>query len=150
MGMIIGDKESDFDENLGGNNPVSAKQLRIQEVYGEYWACVKDYVDKNGWCNVRRKVKFEEIINKLGWETKLGNQYNWRPKSLQGIENNKSWIRIESEDDLPKEKGYYNCLYEDGEIIPHHFYPNSDFDKDLFIEEFTHYQPIVKPELPIY
>lgn len=85
-------------------NTETKKQEAIRLAYGDYWEKCKNYIDKNGWCNVRRKVNFQEITDKLGWETKIGNQYVWRPKSLSGIEDNNGWTSILSEEDLPKDE----------------------------------------------
>lgn len=74
----------------------------------------------------------------------------FRPKSLQGIETNNGWTRIESEADLPTETKSYHVMYEDGTIIQHHFSIKSDFDRILFLEEFTHWQEILIPNPPIY
>jgi len=68
--------------------------------------------------------------------------------SLKGIDDNNGWVKIESYQDLPKRKGYFMCLYRDGDIIPHHFSINSEFDRELYLQEITHYQPIQNPEPP--
>lgn len=47
--------------------------------------------------------KFEVSLNVVGVKV--------RPKSLQGIENNNGWTKIESIEDLPLEK--VNCYYYD-------------------------------------
>jgi len=125
------------------------KQEKIQEAYGEYWKIVKDYVDSNGWCNVRRKIGFLEIIKKINWQTKIGNQYSWRPKSLQGIENNNGWIKIESENDLPKEKGdYFVCV--DGVQPNNNIMHLQQLISLAYDDLISHYQPIKKPQPPIY
>ena len=132
---------------------LNAKQEAIKKAYGEYWETVKDYVDGNGWCSARRSIVFEKIISKLSWQTKVGNQYLLRPSSLQGIENNNGWIRIESESDLPKEGMHHSILldrecingYRNYDIIV--FYEvNSRYRK----KEISHYQPIEEPLKPIY
>jgi len=149
------------------------KEEKIQESYGKYWYAVKDYVNENGWCNIRRGVNFDKIILEIPWQTRTGNQYNWRPKSLQGIENNKGWIKIESEDDLPKEKEFFRFIpcnkfdeeftgwidKELGEVLFIDFkYYDCKKDGKKFITEsnawltcqITHYQQIQKPQPPIY
>lgn len=131
----------------------NAKQKAIEEAYGEYWEKVKDFVDENGWCNVRKKVNFSDISEKLHWETKTGNQYYWRPKSLQGIEDNNKWISINSEDDLPKEKGSYWVIDKILNVNPNQefFDPENLVSmKERWMYRITHYQPIIKPEKPIY
>ena len=96
------------------------KEEVIQQAYGECWEQIKDYVDQDGWCNDGGNRMFKEIfegngkINKYSSITIFHTYFNrlvnfknktghWRPKSLQGIENNNGWIKIESEEDLPKE-----------------------------------------------
>jgi len=97
----------------------------------------------------------------------------YTPIKLIGIEDNNGWIKIESDDDLPKEKEFFR------------FIPCNNFDREfmgwidnklgevLFIDftfyevekdgnryvsqsnawltsQITHYQPIQKPQPPIY
>lgn len=130
--------------------------MNKEEKIKEAWINVQSHIhsegvphyNEDGWARYGSKQKsvWFETLEEKQW---LG-YFFYRPKSLSGIENNNGWIKIESESDLPKEKGYFLCIYKDGEIIPHHFSINSEFDRDLFIEEFTHYQPITKPEPPIF
>ena len=127
------------------------KQEKIKEAYGKYWEQVKNYVNKNGWCSVRRGVGFDEIISNLSWETRTGNQYCWRPKSLQGIENNNNWIKLDAKSDLPKETGQYLTRRANGIIITEWFYNNNlswYLWKDCY--SITHYQLIIKPREPLY
>ena len=124
---------------------IMTKQEKIQEAYGKYWEVVYEYVDKNGWCSAYWKTK-------TYFQTEFTSE-KWRPKSLQGIENNNGWIRIESEADLPKE-GMHHSILLDSECINGYrnydvivFYEvNSKFRK----KEISHYQPIEKPKPPIY
>ena len=124
---------------------IMTKQEKIQEAYGKYWEVVYEYVDKNGWCSAYWKTK-------TYFQTEFTSE-KWRPKSLQGIENNNGWIRIESEADLPKE-GMHHSILLDSECINGYrnydvivFYEvNSKFRK----KDISHYQPIEKPKPPIY
>jgi len=77
------------------------KEVAIQKAYGEHWETVKDYVDINGWCSVRKKIMFDEISVNIEMQK---DGYYWRPKILQGIENNNGWTKIESINDLPRIK----------------------------------------------
>ena len=125
---------------------LNAKQEAIKNAYGEYWENVKDYVDNDGWINNSiPKFTFGQLKN-LDLEYK--NDVFFRPKSLQGIENNNGWIRIESEADLPKEEGLYFTMRRDKTKveITHFFY---ELSKE-FKKVATHYQPIEKPKPPIY
>ena len=126
---------------------LEAKQEAIKKAYGEYWENVKDYVDNDGWIdNSIPKFTFGQLKN-LDLEYK--NDVFFRPKSLQGIENNKGWIRIESKDDLPKEEGNYFIVRNNNEVGTSYFIPNNDFSV-IDWRDITHYQPIEKPKLPIY
>ena len=122
---------------------LEAKQEAIKKAYGEYWENVKDYVDNRGFANLDNTFTYED----MGLE--LQDNGNWRPKSLQGIENNKGWIRIESKDDLPKEEGNYFIVRNNNEVGASYFIPNNDFSV-IDWRYITHYQPIEKPLKPIY
>ena len=74
---------------------LEAKQEAIKKAYGEYWEAVKDFVDENGW------IDFLEDIQRIMYFFHDSDNIEvfkstWRPKSLQGIENNNGWIKIES------------------------------------------------------
>ena len=81
-----------------------------------------------------------------------------RPKSLSGIENNNGWIKIKSEDDLPKltmlnKDNKYWIFNSNGKIgdLPlswlHTFKEMGKREKTNNI--ITHYQPIIKHKPPI-
>jgi len=116
------------------------KQEKIQEAYGEYWEKVKDYVYENGWCS----GFWGETFEKLNGYTKPNSEgTRWRPKSLKGIETNNGWIKIESENDLPKEPCFYWCMDNNGIMHQIHY-------DDIEVGDSSHYQPIQKPQPPIY
>ncbi len=141
------------------------KQEKIQEAYGEHWEPVKDFVCENGWCD-RKGSQFSPSLEKF--ELSLFGELV-RPKSLQGIETNNGWIKIESEDDLPKES--IDCHYRlfvsetysnAGEYIlsgrfrvkssltnSTNFFTCDDMIRSFF-PRVTHYQPTQKPQPPIY
>ena len=132
---------------------LEAKQEAIKNAYGEYWEQVKDYVNENGWCDVSKYSKIKDIEPEFSdIENKIG-VFDMRPKSLQGIENNNGWIKIQSEADLPKERMHEvilldeECMegYRNYDVIV--FYEvNSRFRK----KEISHYKPIEKSKVPIY
>ncbi|WP_407533795.1 hypothetical protein [Elizabethkingia miricola] len=102
------------------------KQQAIKAAYGEHWDKVKDYVNKNGWCDF--KSVFGDIGNGKGLEgIELETMDNYdpkycywkRPKSLSGIENNRGWTRIESEEDIPDNNELYNSGLLDGDGVFH-------------------------------
>ena len=136
------------------------KQEKIQEAYGEHWEAVKDCVDENGYWkgsqNYDETHKSNEIIyKKLRRKRMFKDCGDWGvykiiPKSLQGIETNNGWIKIESEDDLPKKEGSY-WIYDGINVTTAFFNFGSKFQLVMGINcKATHYQPITKPQPPIY
>ena len=119
---------------------LEAKQEAIKKAYGENYI----HADINGWIRFGMYVPTD-----LGIENYDDIDGFWRCKSLQGIENNKGWIRIESKDDLPKEEGNYFIVRNNNEVGASYFIPNNDFSV-MDWRDITHYQPIEKPKLPIY
>jgi hypothetical protein len=137
---------------------MKTKEEVIKEAYGEYWEQVKSFIDINGWVvyghfkNEALGLKDSEIeITDYNYDI-----YNelWRPKSLQGIENNNGWIKIESEKDLPKEdckcwvvtESYSTCLslfLSDTK----RFWELADLDFRLIP---THYKIVEEPKPPLY
>ncbi|HYD92348.1 MAG TPA: hypothetical protein VEA37_12775 [Flavobacterium sp.] len=134
------------------------KQDVIKKAYqdaGVDWELVKDYVDDNGWINIAHHTFTDEVFNLIKSflrECDIKGALEYRPKSLAGIEDNNGWITIEGEDTniLPTEKGDYFGLYPDGSISCFFFNPEDDFDRELFLTELTHWQPIIKPSKPLY
>ena len=127
------------------------KQETIAKAYGEHWETVKDFVDENGLIRYDNYKYFKLFLfdRMVAYDSK---GVFWIPKSLKGIENNNGWIKIESEADLPKESGFYfGKDYEFGTDIMYFDFETKKW-KDLsgYIQQATHYQPIVKPEPPIY
>ena len=127
-----------------------AKQEAIKNAYSEYWEKVKDCVDNDGYIdNSIPKFRFGQLKN-LDLEYK--NDVFFRPKSLQGIENNNGWIKIESEKDLPKVSGlYFGKDYEFGTDMMYFDFETKKWeDSNGYLQNVTHYQQIEKPKPPIY
>ena len=120
------------------------KQEKIQEAYGEHWETVKNHHQFDGW--IYGWVLFTIDID---WEEiEVDGRIMRRPKSLQGIENNNGWIKIESEADLPNDEKSYWVVNDEKEIFEMEYFPNY---KAFTEEGVTHYQPINKPFLkPLY
>lgn len=132
------------------------KQKAIQEAYGEHWDLVCKIVDSDGWLfysNGHLKEYGVEPFGEYEEQNQGGNLTLWRPKSLQGIENNNGWIKIESESDLPSEK-IKVWFFTFGEEKIGTFHPLlKEFRTESNIYNYgsvTHYQPIIKPKPPIY
>lgn len=133
------------------------KEEKIQEAYGVKWENVKDAVDYNGYIPYwyYSHFKIQDCDLKVN-----GGSSMYRPKSLKGIENNNGWINplisglpqkkcnvyfIKSSDNETKAEehiGYWNNKLG-------HFFSYDNSEKYLF-DEITHYQPIIKPQPPIY
>lgn len=59
-----------------------------------------------------------------------------------------TWIEIKSEDDLPKDEGYYWVINSFDDIFIEDFSPKDIIDRDIWLDHRTHYQPIHKPQPP--
>jgi hypothetical protein len=110
----------------------------------------KDY----GWRKVKSIPMFTEDVYDVLKYSKI--MFSIRPKSLQGIENNNGWIKIESEEDLPEQGGSYYVTRCDKVETAVYVKDNrwlvkgNDYPKTTILHSITHYQPIQKPQPPIY
>lgn len=139
---------------------LNAKQESIKKAYAEYWEYVKNNIDENGYLNEYFLSKNSKtIFNKPEIKNKIfGLRYSNIPKSLIGIETNNGWIRIESEDDLPKEDyGFYHVTSKEPIYVKEpknqsvEEYCSLDINKKKWwMDNITHYRPIEKPKKPIY
>lgn len=125
------------------------KEEKIKEAWGEYYNDIShEFMNNNGGIYAgyieREKAYLLDSI-----ELDKVSALEYRPKSLQGIENNNGWIRIESEDDLPKDvmTNYFICVDGKPSIHVHNLRQVLSLFKDGMV---SHYQPIVKPKNPIY
>jgi len=68
-------------------------------------------------------------------------------------QDNNGWIKIESESDLPKDDCICYFVLKSNKAMLTGYFRNGCFDYALRYydeNEVTHYQPIQKPEPPIY
>ena len=126
------------------------KQKAIEAAYGEQYENYKSAINENGWTEIdEEKLGFnwlEENVEYFNFDT----SNLWRPKALSGIENNRGWVKIESEKDLPKETQYLWVIGKQEKM--------GRFELILFQGDFftpihktcTYYKVIEKPLLPIY
>ncbi|MCT3800623.1 hypothetical protein HZQ61_02915 [Elizabethkingia anophelis] len=142
------------------------KQQAIKAAYGEHWSIVKNDVDVNGWLHSKELFGDKgRNLNLTGLTLITKNQYDpyqcyyKRPISLTGIENNNGWTRIESEEDLPKEKGDYWVVWNGKIIVQYWLRDNPDNPYNDMVQNnqvfswmqaVTHYQPIETPKPPIF
>ena len=123
------------------------KEEKIKEAYGGLIDL--SVLDENGWAIYGCEDFSESGIEPFGeYETKnhIAGVCNWRPKSLQGIENNNGWIKIESEKILFEKPE--NCLFEWYNIFDKRYDVGEHFNYGVF----THFKVIPEPkqELPLY
>jgi len=133
------------------------KQEKIQEEYGEYWN--KD-IEENGW--VRLSINTEKkivnyLINKELFDSRVETTKDayytfFRLKSLQGIENNNGWIKIEGEADLPDIiEGLWEIVMNGEQRFIELLKDNKErLYKDFIKDGVTHYKIIEKSQQPIY
>lgn len=129
---------------------ITPKQQAIINAYGEYYDKVKGEMLENGFVPYRLMEGSTGVTFEFKqYHIVYGNPEPYvRPSSLKGIDNNNGWIRIESEDDLPKESGMYHTYYADGVVSSRYF--NKEKNDWTTNPKATHYQPIKKPLPPIY
>lgn len=140
---------------------MKSKQEVIQEAWGKYWGQVKDHVDENGklkyfhcWQIFGDGVKSDRNFYDHELQDKSLNLQNcdwdmaYYPKAIEGLSNNNGWTRIESEADLPKEAGSYWVIRSHGDDVGIAYFDMGFTNYDGY--RVTHWQPIIKPEAPIY
>jgi hypothetical protein len=118
------------------------KQEVIKQAYGDFWESLRLFIDENGWCNY-----FPNRIGNVDWEGTGTDFVKYRPKSLQGIENNNGWISF---DVMPKDddKTYYFTAKVDFVFsVPQNY---KMLIKRFSNGEIDRYQPIQKPLKPLY
>lgn len=129
------------------------KEEKIKEAYGDYWNDYNKYVNENGWLtslnseihyclttqgrilralNDKSNIDFDEVHDSL------------RPKSLQGIEDNNGWIKIENDSERFTDEDLWICNFNGNKQA---FFHNAF---DVIPKSYTHYQQIKKPKAPIY
>lgn len=131
----------------------NAKQKAIEKAYGANYNKLAKFIDRDGWLKWCDGCPINPVISDYDYNQKL---IAHRPKSLAGIETNFNWISINSEEDLPKQLGDYYVL-RNGKVVVATYVTfdrwvlsGNNYPKTTKTCSVTHYQPIVKPEKPIY
>lgn len=127
----------------------TAKEKCIKEAYinligiDEYDK-IKHAINNDG--SVHNLVS--DLINEVMGFEHLRLVY-WRPKSLQGLEDNNGWISIEPDgSNLPTDDIEYWCIEKaSGDLTVSNLL---NHNKKFSTCHFSHYQPIVKPLKPLY
>lgn len=130
------------------------KEEKIKEDWGKCYDELKNNIDNDGWIDSAFTSDLEIDLDVKDGFDRYGTASSFiRPKSLQGIENNNGWIKIESEADLPKDNGLIDYhVFKLTNQYKHirATYKNIEVSKLWEQDEITHYQPIEKPKPPIY
>jgi len=130
------------------------KQDKIQEAWtalvGDKYPLLR--LDGNGFSDWRcRKLMPNTCWDMLYDKIKSGVKYPfsggdliYRPKSLQNIEDNNGWNKIDSRADLPKEEGMYLFLFTN------HRQVEQWHEEGISIGGATHWRKIVRIPNPLY
>lgn len=102
--------------------------------------------------DISKILEYHDVsVSDIEWQHIQPAGLRYRPKSLQGIETNNSWIKIESEDNLPTDENfdYWACNGNHFYSLP---YTCSELREDYKVNNdyFTHYQKIIRPNKPLY
>lgn len=103
------------------------------------------------FCNGVDDIEAEygaKIIDLINYDIDMSGIGKFRPKSLQGIENNNGWANINSTNDLPN-MGYYEVIRRDTGK-PERSTLDNDFGAKIAVEIYSHWKPISEIELPIF
>lgn len=128
------------------------KKELVKNAYEQFYEYVENSVDENGW--VKREEHSGFMINHFYLSNNIKTKFidkveYWRPKTLKGIENNNGWILIRSEEDLPKDKNTQYSVCKCKKVFQSTV--NCGTVRHWFnISKITHYQPITKPNAPLW
>lgn len=130
---------------------MKTKEEVIKEAYGFLFEYKKHLIDKDGWfdnSNENDSVTNgeTEFLGKCDFK----DNTTFRPKSLQGLEDNNGWI--DSNEKLPTEFGFYHVEIENNEqdLLA---YFNVEYKKWYigdFIFNVIKWQPINYPKKSLY
>jgi hypothetical protein len=98
------------------------------------------------------KIKSALLCMSAHPDNEQGSEFEDRIEDLIEIESFlktiPQWVKIESEEDLPKEFGEYWIIDRSNNKMYRREFNKST--KNFFFEYSTHYQRIIKPDLPVY
>lgn len=129
------------------------KEEAIKNAYGEYWEKVKDHLTDSNWFKSKEvlgdfaNTKISREFSNIEWECMDSYHsvycYYFRPKSLQSIEDNNGWIKLNG---LPNEITNRCSMW----IMTKNGIEYLKENEFLPIGYATHYKAIEKPKPPIY
>lgn len=127
------------------------KQEKIKEAYGDYWGECNPFIDTDGWFDKNAFYNNSLSIRYSNMNELFIHKGDFmRPKKLEGIDDNNGWTKIESEKNLPKERGCFWTFIEGKEVIMNTFNTFSDMEFTFDNGKVTHYQSLTKPSEPLY
>jgi len=132
------------------------KTEKIQEAHGEYFERLKGFIDNNGWVKrghyhfLKSAFTEEQIKENYQVTVEIDNDKMFRPKSLQGIENNNGWIKIESEADLPIKDCNCHIEFLDGSVTIDRFFITYKMFNANHWKHIVAYRIITEPLKRVY
>jgi hypothetical protein len=134
-----------------------SKEEKIKEVYeklGFDWDICSKYITENGVLilptpDLKNTLKgYENLVKDKTKFSAFGKEgLKLQPSEISGIYSNNGWIKIESESDLPKIDFITQYWLTDGVST---WIETITLNHKIGREKVTHYQPIIKPQPPIY
>jgi len=139
------------------------KEERIKSEWDKFG--ISENIDVDGWADMYVVAGINTLSDRFHYKEYSEHSNNFetilcRPKSISGIENNNGWIKIESEEDLPKQDIRCEFIKDNGKQLYGRFENRMG---GLFIDEsrrfespeyrtesVTHYQPIEKLPSPLH
>jgi hypothetical protein len=137
------------------------KQEIIKEAYGTHYDEVSSFIDENGWCvqidySTDKELKNHRSLNEIGFTQNddlldFGyfsneNKHKWRPKTLDGLEDNNGWRLIDELDVEENEYVLFLRMTEGGEVPIF----TSPLSCDFSIGYFTHWKRIDISKPPLF
>ena len=129
------------------------KQEKIQEAYGDYFEKMKPWINENGWFD-----KNAFYIQRFFFKCQDLDMFFCHrgefmiPVTIKNIEENNGWVKLNSEEDLPKTDKTIDLwfLTKTGHITINIW--NSKFKHRTYgyLKVYSHFQIVIQPELPVY
>lgn len=95
--------------------------------------------------HIRRLAEKGYIVD-YNTPNELNNALNQIDIASESQHPTLTWTQIISEDDLPKDDGYYWVINSFDDIFIEDFNPKDIIDRDIWLNNRTDYQPIPKPK----
>lgn len=121
-----------------------AKQEAIKKAYGSSYEAFTP--DKSGWGRAIGTIDLDRYdVEQNGYLD------YYRPKELQGIDDNNGWTRIEPDgSNMPTINGDYKVISSDQDVDCSGSYDLNGLKEYLKKHSITHYKPLKEEPKPIY